>query len=261
MSAQAVEDRLKRRSEIRHVRGLIWKVARRSLYLMPMARLGFHQWSTPPSLAHYETHNVGQSPFSQFHFHTSVCCCGFLWLTPCCEAPLIQLCRREIVCLFGNRPGFVYFFVLCVCVCVCSEVAGSGRRIKRYTRVRNEVLSLYGNGVHCTVCWRGLGDTELWRSGLLGTYLSLCQFNVSMSMRVGGFFKIDVENDFLFRAFRGCWREPTQDPAFLQYPVHMSSFFFTHWTHLITLKTATDWGLDSLVTRKSSCSHLQLFQL
>lgn len=76
-----------------------------------------------------------------------------LWFsfTPCCETSLIQLCRREIVCLFGNRPGF-----LCplypLCVCVYNEVAGSGRQVKRCTRVRNEVFSLYGNGVRGFIC-------------------------------------------------------------------------------------------------------------
>ncbi len=51
----------------------------------------------------------------------------------------VDVCVRVCVCV-------------CVCVCVYSEVVGCGRQVKRYTRVRKEVFSLYDNGVRGFIC-------------------------------------------------------------------------------------------------------------
>lgn len=108
---------------------------------------------------------------------------------------------------------------------VRSEVAGSGRRVKHYTKVRSEVFCLDGNGVRGYMCTKpfvksggGSADSELWRSDMLRTHLSLRQFNVGMCMRVGGFLEADEENRFLFWTFR--WHQKanqTQDPVLLLY--------------------------------------------
>lgn len=131
-----------------------------------MARLNFITLTDP-----FQDPYCGSVPL--YHFHASVCCCGFHRVTPCCEAPLIQLCRREMVCLFGNRPGFLCLpLCMYVCVCVYNEVVGSGIQVKRYTRVRNEVFSLYGNGVRGFIC----------------TALAVCVFGSHRAL------KWDVEN-------------------------------------------------------------------
>lgn len=71
-------------------------------------------------LTHY-FHRSSTKPFMwtlRQHFHTSACSCGF-GLVTCCEAPPMQLCRREIVCLFGTRTGFLCPLKPPVSVCVC----------------------------------------------------------------------------------------------------------------------------------------------
>lgn len=173
-----------------------------------------------PSVVHsYETHTVSQSPFPFPFSHL----CLPLWFSLSYSllwgSSYTALQERDSLFVWQQtRLPLPSLF----CVCVCSEVAGSRSRVKRYTRVRSEVLSLYGNGAMGFICtalcvwenWSGPADTELWRSEMLRTHLSLCQFNVSMCTWVGGVLKID---DFLFGAFRGSQEEVTQDPAFLQY--------------------------------------------
>lgn len=193
-----------------------------------MARLNFITLTDP-----FQDPYCGSVPL--YHFHTSVCCCGFHRVTPCCEAPLIQLCRREMVCLFGNRPGFLCP-PLCMCVCVYNEVVGSGIQVKRYTRVRNEVFSLYGNGVRGFIC----------------TALAVCVFGSHRAL------KWDVENTLnvsmcrwvvfdnrglIFFFFLIIYRKTERTNPGLcvswGYRACWGYQLLTWWTQLITLWTAT----------------------
>lgn len=170
-------------------------------------------------------------------------------VTPCCEDLLIQLCRRERVCLFGQRLGFLCpLYPESVCLSVYNEVAGSGRRVKRCTRVRNELFSLYGNGVRGFICTalavcvlgniRGVGAGWFTRSFEKQCWEHTCPWarlmSARLSMWVVDFWQWMKEKQIFVIIYRSS--ERIQVTVCLH---DLEEVLYIHWTQLITLRNAT----------------------
>lgn len=113
------------------------------------------------------------------------------------------------------------------------------------------MFRLYGNGVHYTVC----GEGWVTLSFKVGSWENTCtytSFYISMSIRVGGFLKKMLKRIFYSEHLKEVGgKKATQDPVFLQHPVHMSSHYIEDCYRLM-LK------LESLHVHISSSSRCNL---